>query len=321
MLGYRKRFLTNPSEDLKCTSCHLVAREPHRSKCKCTPKLYCQMCIRELKNKSATCPTCQCTLESFADSLSARHIRAIKVICDNQEAGCPWSGQLGDLDSHLSTCPLQVVECPYSDIGCTVKVKREEEQQHSKGNMGRHLQLAVEKLQQLEAVTVVPPMVFRLPGFTLKKTKNVRWNSPRFYSHSGGYKLCLSVDANGNKESKGSHVSIYVRLMKGFADPQLIWPFRGEVTIEVLNQLEDSAHFSKTILFDWQESDLRNSKVTNQEASGRGWGYHDFIPHSVLGYNAANNTDYLMDDTLFIKVARVKMYDTNKPWLTPTITE
>ena len=321
MLGYRKRFLSSPPEDLKCTHCQLIARDPYCSKCNCGPKLYCQMCIQQLKGQATTCPTCQQTLESFGDRLSAKHIRAIKVACDNEDEGCSWQGQLGELESHLNTCLLQTVNCSYSEFGCGVRVKREKEQQHIKESKETHLQLVVAKVQRLEAVTITPPVVFQLTGFTLKKTKNERWNSPRFYSHPGGYRFCLSIDANGNKEGKCSHVSVYVCLMKSPTDSHLPWPFRGEVTIEVLNQVKNSTHFAKSILFDWQESDIRNSRVTNQEATGRGWGFHNFIPHSLLGYNAASNTHYLKDDTLIIRVAKVTVYDSNKPWLTATITE
>ena len=321
MPGHRKRFVTSPPAELLCSSCQLVARDPYRSKCKCEAQLYCQMCIRELLHRSTVCSTCSQTLESFADSLSARHIRAIRVHCENQEAGCSWSGQLGELDSHLQSCSQHVVECPYADIGCSVRVKRQDEEQHSQQSMEHHLQLAARRIERLEAVVLVPPVVFKLSKFNMKKTKNERWNSPKFYSHCGGYKLCISIDANGNRESKGSHVSVYVRLMKSLTDPNLAWPFRGELTIEVLNQVEDGAHFSKTILFDWKESDIRNSMVTNPEAIGRGWGYHDFIPHSLLDYNATAHTHYLKDDNLYVRVAKVAVYGTNKPWLTATLTE
>ena len=322
MPGFRKLFVSSPPEELLCASCGLVARDPYRSKCKCEARLYCQMCIRELQNHSPVCSTCSYTLESFADSLSARHIRAIKVDCDNREHGCGWKGQLGELlDSHLQSCPHHMVECPYSYIGCCVRVRRREAEEHRQRSTEQHLQLAASRIQRLEAVSLVSPLVFSLAKFSVKKAKNERWSSPKFFSHPGGYCLCLSVDANGNGESKGNYISMYVRIVKSPTDSKLAWPFRGEVSIEVLNQVKDGGHLSKTILFDWKESDVRNCMATGHEASGRGWGYHDFIPHSTLDYSAGANTHYLKDDTLFIRVARVRVYDTNKPWLTPTLVD
>ena len=317
MPGYRKLFVSTPPEDLLCASCQLVARDPYRSKCKCYAKLYCQICIKQLQNHSPVCYTCSENLEIFADNLSARHIRAIKVDCDNREAGCKWRGQLGELlDLHLSSCSLQVVDCPYADIGCSVRVRRQEAEKHSQQNTEHHLQLVSTKIQQLEAIMMVPPVVYKLSKFKVRKAKNERWYSPKFFSHSGGYGLCLSIDANGNAQSKGSHISMYIRLMKSLSDAHLIWPFRGEVTIEVLNQLDDVGHFSKTILF---ECDIRNSVAITSEASGRGWGYHDFASHAILEYNATANTHYLKDDCLFVRVSKVTVSSTNKPWLTPTL--
>ena len=320
MLGHRKFFVSSPPEDLLCASCGFVARDPHRNKCKCEAQLYCQMCIRELQNHSPVCSTCSQSLERFADSLSARHIRAIKVNCDNRGSGCSWRGQLGDLlDTHLLSCPQQVVECPYSDMGCSARIQQQEARDHMQQSVGHHLQLAATHIERLEAVALIPPVVFKVERFSIRKAKNERWTSPKFYSHPSGYRFCLSIDANGNAESKGSHISIYVKLVKSATDTQLTWPFRGELVIEVLNQLEDGAHFSKTILFDWKEKDVRNCVATSPEASGRGWGYHNFIPHSLLDCNTTANTQYLKDDKVFVRVAKIRVHESNKPWLTPTL--
>ena len=55
-----------------------------------------------------------------------------------------------------------------------------------------------------------PPCVIKLKGFQKKKEKNGTWFSDPVYSHFGGYKMCLSVDANGNGSGKDTHVSVYV---------------------------------------------------------------------------------------------------------------
>lgn len=322
MAGLKKLFVGSPSQELTCISCKLVARDPYRSKCKCEAQLYCKLCIRELQNGSPLCSTCQQPLESFADSLSAKHIRAIKVECDNRDAGCGWRGQLGELlDSHLQSCPLQVVNCPFSDIGCSVKIRRREAKDHQDTSTDNHLQLATLRIQKLEAVILVPPIVFKLRNFTIRKARNERWSSPKFFSHPGGYRLCLSVDANGNAQNRGTHISVYVRLVKSPNHSQLVWPFRGELTIEMLNQAEDGGHFSKTILFDWKESDVRNCVALGPETGSRGWGYHDFIPHNMLDHNMATNTHYLKDDCIYVRVPKITVYTTNKPWLTPTLLE
>ena len=40
---------------------------------------------------------------------------------------------------------------------------------------------------------------------------------------------------------QGTHVSVFTCLMRGEFDSHLKWPFRGDITIQLLNQLEDRA--------------------------------------------------------------------------------
>ena len=46
--------------------------------------------------------------------------------------------------------------------------------------------------------------------------------------------MCLRVDANGNKDGAGTHVSVSVNLMRGEHDDKLTWPFRGDITIKLV---------------------------------------------------------------------------------------
>ena len=67
--------------------------------------------------------------------------------------------------------------------------------------------------------------------------------------------MCVGVAAQGVltslSESRGSHLAICVCLMKGEYDDSLKWPFRGEVTIQLLNQLDDDGgHHEERIVFD-----------------------------------------------------------------------
>ena len=60
--------------------------------------------------------------------------------------------------------------------------------------------------------------------------------------------MCLEVYSNGeHSSSKGTHLSVYVRLMAGDNDHQLQWPFVGDIDIMLLNWREDDRHYKKTI--------------------------------------------------------------------------
>ena len=41
----------------------------------------------------------------------ARQIRALKVKCSNQSSGCEWTGELGELETHLQSCNFAMVTC------------------------------------------------------------------------------------------------------------------------------------------------------------------------------------------------------------------
>jgi TNF receptor-associated factor 4 len=105
--------------------------------------------------------------------------------------------------------------------------------------------------------------------------------------------------------------------MSGDYDDILEWPFHGEVTVELLNQLEDRHHHKE--YFNFSESTMKKSKqrVIGTSRSATGVGKHQFIPHSQLFFKPSpipfHNSQYLKDDTLYFRMS-VKATP-NKPWL------
>ena len=117
----------------------------------------------------------------------------------------------------------------------------------------------------------------------------------------------LRVYADGDGEGKGSHVSLYVYIMRGEFDNSLKWPFRGDVTIKLLNQLEDKNHYKITLPFSDKIPDDITRRMTAGERRVFGLGYSQFIPHSGLNYNPTKKTQYLKDDCLYFQVSKVKL--------------
>ena len=72
--------------------------------------------------------------------------------------------------------------------------------------------------------------------------------------------MCLRVQAGGQMKGHGSHVSVFVHLMHGESDDFLVWPFYGNVVVELMNQRKDGWHLRKTIPFD--NSVMRSSDET-----------------------------------------------------------
>ena len=129
---------------------------------------------------------------------------------------------------------------------------------------------------------------------------------PGFYTYQHGYKMCIRVDPNGSGAGEGTHISIFTCLMQGLYDDHLKWPFRGNITIQIVNQAGDDDHIKWTIPYDDKTPGVYAGKVTSGERSG-GWGKHQFLAHSDLEYNAAKETQYLKDNYFLVRVVKVEL--------------
>ena len=247
------------------------------------------------------------------------------------------------LKEHVDeTCPLHVIQCEYAYAGCKAELKRQLMPAHLDENVKRHLSMVSEQVPQLqckveqqqkqiEALTsqvqalataikpealitqaVPSPMFIPLPNivmtdFEQHKKKGDSWYSPPFYSHIGGYTFCIRVDANGTGDGKGTHVSVYIYMMRGEYDDNLKWPFKGEVRVQLLNQRGDKGHIEKALLqlSDYSRHDFDVSlyeRVVGREIAKKGMGHSRFIAHTDLAYNPAKDCQYLMDDCLKFQV-------------------
>ena len=152
---------------------------------------------------------------------------------------------------------------------------------------------------------------FKFTKYTERKSNNDSVYSPPFYSSPGGYKLCIKVYANGTGKGKGTHLSVFAYLMRGDNDDHLPWPFTGTVEIELLNQLKDGLHHSRSIEFE-KSDDIK--RVKGDDRASTGYGYPKHILQSSLDYQACLNRQFLKDDCLYFRMT-VDCKSTPKPWL------
>ena len=99
---------------------------------------------------------------------------------------------------------------------------------------------------------------------------------------------------------KGTHVSIFVAVMKGEHDDHLNWPFKGKIVVEMVNWREDKGHHEVTF-----EIDTINKVTDESRDRGPRFGNQQFISHSSLPYNPTTNTEYLQDECLRLRVKSV----------------
>ena len=91
--------------------------------------------------------------------------------------------------------------------------------------------------------------------------------------------------------------------MCGKNDDNLSWPFTGEVTFTLLNQLEDKNHYTMAAKYPEDVAIEGNERVVNGDRGHKGYGWTRFISCNQLGYDVEQNCQYLKDDCLYFRVA------------------
>lgn len=151
----------------------------------------------------------------------------------------------------------------------------------------------------------VPPFHFTLDNYSHHKKNSLKWFSAPFYSHCFGYRMCVGVDAGGHSVGEGSYVSLLVYLLPGEYDDSLQWPFRGTISIQILNERRDSNHFESAVEFNDDTPLVNSARVTDSDRS-TGWGNALFIAHSKLAHDPGTDCELLKYDRLRFVVKEIK---------------
>ena len=169
------------------------------------------------------------------------------------------------------------------------QIKQQEDQIKQQGDQIKQ-QGDLIKLQMRKLVDIV------MDDFEKHKNSFDICYFPPFYTHLGGYRMCLCVYANGFSYGMGTHVSVYICLMRGEFDDLLKWPFRGEVTIQL--KKTDPPHYQDIVHL----NDSTPNKCVCKPTEGRnpGWGYYEYISHADLYAGG-----YLKDDKLVFCISDI----------------
>ena len=331
MCGYK---IVN-CEDCK-TAIHRSKLQEHKEK-RCQQRQYhCPKCNEEGKycyitscRHTDVCPEAiiRCRNDGCDKEVKRCELCAHLGVCPEEIIGCPNDGcdekvKRCELAAHYGVCPQEVVTCTYHNIGCSERMKRNDITEHEDRSMSLHLSMAVTHLNKKieekackcrcsETPTGIgKKVILKMPNI---KEIGTSWYSPGFYTSSGGYKMSLLVYPNG---TDGTHLSCFICFMPGEYDDTLEWPFRGVVTVELLNQVEDKNHHSMTITYMYGENTpIRCCSQITEKPYGSGWGCQKFLSHADL-YNGP--IVYIKDGTLYFRIT-VSTQGKTKPWLSVTL--
>ena len=183
-----------------------------------------------------------------------------------------------------------------------MKMKQEQEMEQLKVKQGQdRTELDGRQaliLKYLHPSTGVPVQI-TMPDFEKHKAE---WFSEPFYTHPGGYRMCLRVDANGI-DLKGTHVSVSAYLMRGECDDLLKWPLLCDITVQLLSQKDDKQHHERTINFGSRDSD-NAFRLTKGERAKGGWALWTFISHTDF---YRHRDTYLKDGCIHLQVTKVQL--------------
>ena len=120
--------------------------------------------------------------------------------------------------------------------------------------------------------------------------------SPSFHTSPCGYKLCLRINLNGVESGVGTHVALYVHVVRGDYDGFLEWPFSKGFRLSIVDQSEDVKsrhHISKTVV---AERELNAFQRPVAPFNTIGFGYQDFTPIEQI-----HEPQYTKNNTLLVK--------------------
>ena len=141
---------------------------------------------------------------------------------------------------------------------------------------------------QDSSATTKPLLECTLTEVTKRKKLGSKYiDSEAFYSHTQGYRLAVCVDLNVGG------IVIHAILLNGDHDEKLEWPAKFNLTIELLNWRENKKHCKATVTGPTNKDPGFLPYIEGSELS---------ISYSSLQYNPLNNTEYLQNDCLRLRV-------------------
>lgn len=188
---------------------------------------------------------------------------------------------------------------------------------HVEANVSRHMKLLLRRIQHLERENAhlradhsskshSCTFFWRVLHWQHKldqAEKNeiaVVYSEP-FYTDTPGYKLRVELFPNGDERSKGRHLSIFLRLLKGDYDSIVRWPFAKQCKIVVMSQQSDTRQndVPRSVNLSAGPQNIKDKALQRpqSEEQKRSFGFSTFLPLENL-----KSGNFIQDDCLIITV-------------------
>ena len=181
---------------------------------------------------------------------------------------------------------------------CTAQLKAKSEEARGLQDVCQVTLAEVQALPVPQTTRIhCPPVTFTIDNFASRKALDEQWISPPFYTHFGGYKMCLTINPNGYQEAHGNYVSVFAHMMSGEFDDHLQWPFPGAIiNISALSQrnaiiggvVGSRGNYGAALMLTGQNTLECRSRVYDG-SYGPGYGQRTYIPHRILNQYLAGD--------------------------------
>ena len=147
----------------------------------------------------------------------------------------------------------------------------------------------------------VLPVYRTVKEFNQLKANDQEIYTDPFYTAQGGYKMIMKVYPNGYGSFRGTHLSVFISLMRGENDHTLSFPINGIFKIQLLNWRQNSGHVEKILQFDESIPERYRLQVTTGEETAESYGLRGYLSHDELE-NSSDYKGYIHNNTLCFKI-------------------
>ena len=321
-------------DEFSCTICTGIYRDPIMTRC---GHLFCSTCFEKHKGRkiSTICPLDRKVLnptDYFTDRFVKKQVEKFQVHCPLDKECCSWSGTLSCVIEHMMVCEHRLVLC----AECRIRIKRKDytlhENSHLKdkcSTLNRQLTIEREiKSSEPEPTksNLIPLGTWSIVNNSLMSgchritpfywvVKNVIGQiesskeifSPPFLSSPNGYQFCVRLNMSGHGNGSGTHLSLYLYIMKGPFDDLMVWPIKhGTFKATLMCQAvtpDRNTQYTKTVAIGSHPAFRRKLEIEKKNTSA-GWPmYIDFFDlmneRFYLEDSIVIMLDIILQDTVF----------------------
>ena len=118
-----------------------------------------------------------------------------------------------------------------------------------------------------------------------------------YYIEEPGYRVCMQVYPNGFGDGRTTHVSLFLKIMKGRYDNILVWPFSLMFSLAIVDQTPGGCDKLDTLDPPIASKGSENAFRRPTTDVNRGWGWPTFISHAEL---RASHRHYIHNNSVKI---------------------